>query len=385
MAASDARQALFDALECAARDGVFPGCVAWVHKAGSTPYHEAHGVLATHPDSGRALRAPVMRETIYDLASLTKVLSTTTLIAQEVAAGRVDLEAPLPAPFDRACPDARIIDLLEHRAGLEAHREFFRGRAPGEVEALMADLLGTPRRGSPRDETLYSDLGFILLGAWLERELGAPLDTLFEQRVARPQYLDLSHDRRQGGRFSQLAYRRISREAWLAAEFETQLAPTEVYDAGLHAEAVPSHFEIRAEEKLAHGRVHDDNCVVLDGVAGHAGLFGHAEAVGTIARAWLAGEGLGIDAATRDLFWRPRESRVRRVGWDGQCPDGSGSTGGALGPRAVGHLGFTGTSLWIDPDAEAIYVLLSNRVHPTREGDAIKALRRDFHRLAAAL
>src|SRR5690606_12911356 len=144
------------------------------------------------------------------------------------------------------------------------------------------------------------------------------------------------------------------------------------------------------EERLAHGRVHDDNALILDGVAGHAGLFGDAEAVYELARAWLEARLPGLDAATRELFWAPRVGpegpRIRRLGWDGPSPDGSGSTGDALGPSAVGHLGFTGTSLWIDPGTSSIYVLLSNRVHPDRgRGDAMRGFRREFHDLAARL
>lgn len=389
MSSDRAREQLFEALEAACQPGperVAPGLVALVWRDGAMRYHEAHGVLATHPAAGVAVNAPVERDTIYDLASLTKVLATTTLVARAHARGDIDLDAPVPAPFDRACPGATLEDLLTHRAGLEAHREFFVGRTPGEVQALIADVLGTPRRGPPRADTVYSDLGFILLGAWLEQRAGQPLDQLFDREVARPLYLDQSRDKKVGYRLPQLAYRRLSREGWLAREFETKVAPTEVYDRGLHPDGPPSHFEIRRDCPLAHGQVHDDNALVLDGVGGHAGLFGHAEAVLDVARAWLRADALGLTPATRDLFWRADDTRPRRIGWDAQSPDGSGSTAGVLGDDAVGHLGFTGTSLWIDPQRDAIYILLSNRVHPTRAKAAeIRALRRRFHALAVAL
>ena len=136
----------------------------------------------------------------------------------------------------------------------------------------------------------------------------------------------------------------------------------------------------------AHGQIHDDNAYVAGGVAGHAGLFGTAFAVLEVARAWLDSLLPGLDPSVRDRFWRPSAvpGSVFRLGWDG--PSAGGSTGGALEPGAVGHLGFTGTSLWIEPGPRRIFVLLSNRVYPFR-GDAgpIRAFRQRFHRLAAAL
>lgn len=377
MSAPDRRQILFETLERGASEGVFAGAVALVHKDGATVYHEAHGALATHPAAGIAVGSPVQRDTIFDLASLTKVLSTTTLVALEVAAGRLDLDAPLPSPWARACPGASLRDLLLHRAGLAAHREYFRGRSVGDRDALISDLLGTPREAAVGERTVYSDLGFILLGEWLEAHFSMPLDEAFDRHVARRLHLDLDRPAR-------LGYRRVSREGWLSRDHETRIAPTEVYDPSLHSE-LPSYFAAREDESVAHGRVHDDNALIMDGVAGHAGLFGDAEAVYEVARAWLEPSLYGLDAATRDRFWSAPEGSVRRLGWDGQSPDGSGSTANLLGPRSVGHLGFTGTSLWIDPDAGAIYVLLSNSVHPHRNDTRIKALRREFHRAAAQL
>lgn len=376
MSGADRRQELFETLERAAGQGVFAGAVALVWRDGATLYHEAHGVLGTHESSGIARGEPVSRDTIYDLASLTKVLCTTTLLALEHSAGRLDLDAPLESPWARACSGASVRELLLHRAGLHAHREFFSGRGVGERDALMEELLSTPCASGVGELTRYSDLGFMLLGAMLEERLEMPLDQAFDLHVGRRLHLDLQKPPR-------LAYRRASREAWLSRDHEIRIAPTEVYDAALH-ETLPSWFALRAQEGVAHGRVHDDNALVMDGVAGHAGLFGDAEAVCEVARAWLELSLHGLNEASRELFWAPGGG-TRRLGWDGQNPDGSGSTGNVLGPRSVGHLGFTGTSLWIDPDSASIYVLLSNCVHPRREDTRIKQLRRDFHRVALGL
>jgi CubicO group peptidase (beta-lactamase class C family) len=129
----------------------------------------------------------------------------------------------------------------------------------------------------------------------------------------------------------------------------------------------------------------------MGGVAGHAGLFGTAMGVLGIARAWLERRLPLLDAARSSAVVAEftKASTVpgstRRMGFDGPAPDGSGATGLSLSPRAYGHLGFTGVSLWIDPDAQSIHVLLTNRVHPTRSNERIGALRRAFHALAAAL
>jgi CubicO group peptidase (beta-lactamase class C family) len=173
----------------------------------------------------------------------------------------------------------------------------------------------------------------------------------------------------------------------LSADEAARIAPTEVYDPRLHAAGSPAWFAVRADRDCAHGEVHDDNAYAMGGVAGHAGLFGTAEAVLVLARAWLAGQLPGVDAElTRRFFRRSAVSTsTRRLGWDGESPDGSGSSGGALGPEAVGHTGYTGTSLWLDPATRAVYVLLSNRVHPTRENESIRSLRRWFHQIAVRL
>jgi CubicO group peptidase (beta-lactamase class C family) len=141
---------------------------------------------------------------------------------------------------------------------------------------------------------------------------------------------------------------------------------------------------------LAHGEVHDDKAYVMGGVAGHAGLFGSAWGVLEVGRAWLENTVPGLDSAVRDLFWRASHvpGSTRRLGFDGPDPDGGGSAGQALSRAAVGHTGFTGTSLWIDPRPAGdgrIFVLLSNAVHPTRNPEVIKAFRPRFHEAAARL
>ncbi len=167
------------------------------------------------------------------------------------------------------------------------------------------------------------------------------------------------------------------------------VAPTEVYDSSLHT-STPTWFACRGERGIAHGEVHDDNAFVMGGVAGHAGLFGHALGVFEVARAWAENNVPGVSTAIRDEFWhgssQPGQTYLR--GWDSPNPDGSGSAGAVLSRSAAGHTGYTGTSLWIDPVPESdprILILLSNRVHPTRQNTQILEFRRRFHAAAVRL
>ena len=379
----DPRGELFDLLESGVADEVFPGCVAIVWRGGSILYEEAHGKLATH--SGSTVFGEVMkRDTVFDLASLTKVLGTTTLVAQLVSAGRWSLDDPVPAPWGRACAGATLADLLEHCSGLPAHREYFTMVEPFDAEKVLHHVLQTPIGYERRSQAVYSDLGFMILGAWIERELGDPLDLLFADRIAFRLALE-------GSPLPKLGYRRLFSEAALKWELEKMIAPTEVYDEALHPDGVPSHFEVRSTRAaVAHGAVHDDNAYVMGGVAGHAGLFGTAAAVLEVAIAWAEDRVPDVDTATRERFWIPSTvpGSTRRLGWDGTPGDGGGSTGQAMSEHTVGHTGYTGTSVWIDPAAEAgplVCVLLSNRVHPVRTNDRIKAFRPRFHEAAAKL
>ena len=386
MTSRDPQQDLFTRLETAVQDGCFPGCVALVWRDGALLYHEAHGHFATHEAAPERFRG-VERGAIYDLASLTKVLATTTLAAIAVSEGRIDLDAPVPAPWSRGCPGATLAQLLGHSAGLAAHREYFAvlGRR-GPAERVLELVCDTPAAAPPGTQTLYSDLGFMILGAWLERLFDAPLDRCFADRVAWPLGLD-------AGVVPRLGFHRLQGARGPTAAQQGLVVPTEVYDPALHPGGEPSWFACRRPARCAHYEVHDDNAFVMNGVAGHAGLFGDAAAVLELARAWLLGEIPGLTDRWRRAFLEHRSpvpGSTRRLGWDGPNPDGSGSTGAALSSAAAGHLGYTGTSVWLDPQppdgrGPLIAVLLSNRVHPTRDNPAILRLRPEFHRAAAAL
>jgi CubicO group peptidase (beta-lactamase class C family) len=379
---ADPREDLFRLLEDAVDQGVFPGCVAIVARAGAVLYHEAHGTLASQPSVPFAGHF-VARETIYDLASLTKILCTTTLAAIGVSEKWLELNAEVPPPWRASCPGATMADLLAHCSGLPAHREYFLEVAPLDAEDVLEHVAAASPEYPLRERAVYSDLGFMILGAWIERAADRSLDELFEDRIACTLGLD-------DPVLPQLGFRRIVPGAVLARRIARRIAPTEVYDAKLHRDGVPSHLEVRQEVPFAHGEVHDDNAYVMGGVAGHAGLFGNAWGVLEVGRAWLENIVPGLNSEVRDLFWRASDvpGSTRRLGFDGPDPEGGGSAGKVLSRAAVGHTGFTGTSLWIDPhpvEGGRIFVLLSNAVHPVRNPEAIKAFRPRFHEAAARL
>lgn len=389
MTSRDPQQGLFVLLEAAVAAGTFPGCVALVWRDGALLYHEAHGHFATHVDGPERFRG-VTRSSVYDLASLTKVLCTTTLAAIAVSEGKVGLDHEVPAPWSAAWgegPRATLGDLLAHSGGLAAHREYFAElgrRGPGE--RVLGLVTATPLAYPVGAQAVYSDLGFMILGAWLERLFDAPIDRAFADRVAWPLGLD-------AGVVPRLGFHRLQGARGASTAEQGLVVPTEVYDPSLHPGGAPSWFACRAPARAAHYEVHDDNAFVMNGVGGHAGLFGDAEAVLEVGRAWLQGGLPGLGDRWRTHFLEHHSAvpgSTRRLGWDSPNPDGSGSAGVALSQEAAGHLGYTGTSLWIDPHppdgrGPIIVVLLSNRVHPTRDNPAIVQLRPAFHRAAVLL
>jgi len=382
MTEPDPWQGTFDAIEDGVARGVFPGAVALVWHAGATVYHEAHGAMASHVAASVKDR-PVQRDTAYDLASLTKVLCTTTLVAQLVSQGRLRLDDRVPEPWSQACPDATLADLLAHCSGLAAHREYFLTVEPFDAPRVLHHVAHTPREHVRRERAVYSDLGFMILGAWIERVLEQPLDEAFADRVAYRLGLD-------AGPVPWLGFRRLHSRAAVGWALEQRIAPTEVYDPALHPDGRPSYLALRQPDRLAHGTVHDDNAFVMGGVAGHAGLFGTAEGVAELARAWVEDRVPDVRTAVRDRFWQRSDvpGSTRRLGFDGTPDDGSGTTGTAMSAATIGHTGFTGTTVWIDPAAEGgprIAVLLSNRVHLGRDDLRIREVRRAFHAAAARL
>jgi CubicO group peptidase (beta-lactamase class C family) len=314
---------------------VFPGAVVEVGGTNRPARTYTAGKLSYAPSS-----PTVTASTIYDLASLTKVLATTALMAGEVASGRMRINDRvrhwIPSWTGEERQIVTLRDLLEHASGLPAHRAYYKtrqGRASFEM-AICEEPLDYP----PRSRSLYSDPGFMLLGFAIEHAGQAPLDQQFDAwRV------------RELGAEVELRY--LPPQDW----FE-RIAPTEDTPHG--------------EER--RGEVHDENAMALGGVAAHAGLFGTASAVGAAARWWMQSPSLPMFAAKSSV---PNSSRA--LGWDTMLS--TSSCGTKLSPGAIGHTGFTGTSLWIDPAKDLYVVILTNRVHPSREGEGIQEVRRALH------
>ena len=302
----------------------------WQHAAGRLTYDEN--------------AAATTSETIFDLASLTKVIATTTLVMRLVAQRRLLLDTPVrqlvPAWTGADRSTVTVLDLLEHSTGLTAWWPLYKhGQSLVEFAHLIAEL---PLEYAPGTRSIYSDLGFILLGGIVADRGGAPLAEQFDALLGDT-----------GIGFQPAAARR--------------------------AEVAPTELDAEWRGRLIVGEVHDENAWALGGVAGHAGLFGTAGAVGCFARLVLQSLRSGSVLGAPWLWKRfVRRSRVpgssRALGWDTMLP--TSSCGRRLTAAAIGHTGFTGTSLWIDPVRDLYVVLLTNRVHPTRPADRRDALSR---------
>jgi CubicO group peptidase (beta-lactamase class C family) len=336
-------------IERAIANRAFPAAVVETGGRDSVRWRQAFGTLTYAAD------APATTiETIFDLASLTKVVATATQAMRAMDAGALALEQRvaeyLPEWRGADREAVTIADLLEHASGLTAYLPFFRdhhGRA--EFERAICTL---PLEYAPRTQSIYSDLGFILLAFILE-DVGFPIG-----RVG-----DLGSSRLQAGDPGELLFN-----------------PPKA----LRPRCAPTELDLW-RGRLLQGEVHDENCWALGGIAGHAGLFGTVAAVGAFARELLedlAGpgrSGLRVSAETLARFVTkstvPGSSRA--LAWDTMLP--TSSCGMRMSPRAIGHTGFTGTSLWIDPELDLYVVFLTNRVHPTRENNAIQPVRRALH------
>ena len=289
--------------------------------------------------------------TIYDLASLTKVVGLATAAMLAVDDGKLDLDAPVqryvPGFAGPGKERVTVRMLLAHTSGLPGWRPLFREVATRDEALALAD--STPLDSAPGTAEIYSDLGAIVLTQVIEAVYHQRLDSLLEQRVLQPLLMTST--------------RYLPSPAW-----RDRIAPTELDPW---------------RGRVLRGEVHDENAALMDGVSGHAGLFGSAEDLLTFAE-WMLGQAHGRTGGRSKHSHQPsdrptvrpsvlgeftrRQNLVpgssRALGWDTPTPTGSAGT--MLSPSSFGHTGFTGTSLWIDPEHRVAIVLLSNRVNPTR-------------------
>ena len=347
------------ALDKALEKGEIPGAVllARMPREGELLEYEAVvGNAVVRPE-----RAPMRRDTIFDLASLTKALATTTTVLQLVHEGLVDLDDPvakhLPAFAEREKEGVAVRHLLTHASGLRPlrffHKELLeRERKKGERwlgtpearEWVVERICKSKLVHEPGEAAVYGDLDFIVLGALVEAVTHERLDRRCRERIFAPLGM------------TDTGFVPLGRSG-----------PIEPDPARRVRTAATEHCAWR--DRILQGEVHDPNAAVMGGVAGHAGLFGTAadvmrEAVALL-DAWHGRGGLFPVESVRTFFTRqdlPPGSDWA-LGWDTPT-EGQSSSGRYLSKRSVGHLGFTGTSLWMDLERELVVVLLTNRIHP---------------------
>ena len=362
------------ALDRAVAGGVFPGAVLAVRRGDSPIARFCAGRLSTDPPG-----ASVLASTIYDLASLTKPLATVTSLVLLLQNGQCRLDACL-AEYLEECTEspigsATLRDLLTHQSGLPGWRAYYerlsqdgtipssreeRSLAKQKLLSLIRseDLIYT--RGA---RSLYSDLGFMLLGLIIERTSGVSLNEVFSNCIVH-----------------RLGSPRI--QFVLPENLYTFLAGVRE----TNAEVSPTEFDPWRGRMLC-GEVHDQNAGALGGEAGHAGLFGNVDAVMAITGEWLRAYHGRPAMLDRDLVreFTKRQANERTsswaLGWD--TPSKSSSAGSCFSAQSFGHLGYTGTSIWIDPVRHLEVALLSNRVHPSSRNEAIREFRPMIHDLVS--
>jgi len=340
----------FSILEKAIAARAFPACSLAVTFRGELVAHKAFGLFTYDPAS-----PAVTTSTIFDLASATKVVATTAMAMILYERGLLDLEAPVTAIVpefmdafaedDERRRDVTVRMLLAHSSGLPAYEKLFlRSKIR---EDLLRAAFATPLTAVPGTRAEYSDIGFIILGVALERLADESLDAFCQREVFGP--LGMTH---------------------------TTFTPTHALKASIPPTADDRSFRCR----IIQGEVQDENASVLGGIAGHAGLFSTAEDLAIFAHAIPNGGRPILRSSTVELFSRREsvpEGTSRALGWD--TPSTPSQSGRYFSSRSFGHLGYTGTSLWIDPDRQLSITLLTNRSWPDCQNQAIKQVRPAFH------
>lgn len=368
-------EAVERAMDAAVGRRVFPGAVVLVREGTRVFYHRAFGHRSVEPEV-----TPMQENTVFDLSSLTKPLATTIAVMLMINDGKIDLGDRVTRFFHNfgvyGKTHITFRHLLAHCSGLPAWRPYYKEILQTERRSGRINFVGShdakqfvyqqiqrERLDAPvGTETIYSDVGFMLLGAVIEVVSGMALDRYCHSRIFRPlglrttAFVDLA----------QLRARHLE-------PVSDMIAPTE---------------RCPWRKRVLCGEVHDDNAHAMGGVSGHAGLFGSAKEIDTLIghlRDCYFGRGEKhlVPPKLMRQFWSPEgtvEGSTWCLGWDTPSPSDS-STGSHFSPNSVGHLGFTGTSVWIDLERDRHVILLSNRVHPTRTNEAIREFRPYIHDL----
>lgn len=348
---------VYQVLNDAIAAGAFPGCAFGALASGEVVLHDALGRFTYDEDS-----PAVAPDTVYDVASLTKVVATTASSMLLHQRGLLDLEMPLGEllpgfvvgrPSGSRARQVMLRHLLAHSSGLPAHVEFF--RTVSTPAALFRACLELPLEAEPGTRAEYSDPGFILLGKALEVLMRSDLASWVRREITEP--LGIS-----------------------ATGFVPPMSA--------RASIPPTENDEKFRQRVIQGEVQDENASVLNGVAGHAGLFSNVPDLLGFARQLLEfGSQSSTESPTLRLFhpetvqlFAERQSppgSSRALGWD--TPSENSSSGRYFWPRSIGHLGYSGCSLWIDLDAALAVVLLTNRTWPDRKSQLIREVRPAFH------
>jgi uncharacterized protein YbbC (DUF1343 family)/CubicO group peptidase (beta-lactamase class C family) len=341
-------------IEQAIHDGNIPGAVLVVGHDGHVIYRKAYGSRALEPR-----REAMTLDTIFDVASMTKVIVTTTAVMQLVEQGKLRLNDPvakyLPEFAQNGKEDITVRQLLTHYSGLEPDLD---RKTPweGKETAYRMAFAETPE-DAPGSKFTYSDINFIVLGALVERISGEMLDAYATKHIFVP--LKMIH---------------------------TRFVPPTALRAGWIEKIAPTQYD--ESEHMLRGVVHDPTARRMGGVAGHAGLFSTADDLARFAQAMLNGGGGILSALTVEKMTRPEQPPsapvLRGFGWDIDSPLSS-NRGDLLPVGGYGHTGFTGTSIWIDPTTESYIILLTNAVHPRGQSNAIALRSKVATAVAAAL
>jgi beta-glucosidase-like glycosyl hydrolase/CubicO group peptidase (beta-lactamase class C family) len=341
--------AVDEVMEAAVRDSAFPGGVLFVAKNGVIVHQKAYGAYDYAPYSKR-----VTVGTIYDLASVTKVIATTSAVMRLVDEGKMELKDPVVKyipPFGQHGKEKITLEnLMVHNSGLPAWRKFY--EFCSTPQCVLDSIYATPLAFRTGDTTVYSDLGLITMGKVIEQVTGTTLDHYVDSVFFKP-----------------LGMRSTMYNP--PARLHQWIAPTEI-DTLWRKSPIP-----------VRGQVHDENCATLGGASGHAGLFSTAGDLAVFMQMLLNGGTYGgkryLNETTVRLFTRRHSSMsTRGIGWDTKDPRRSWA-GTLLSERTFLHTGFTGTSVAADPERQLIVILLTNRVHPTRNSTKIFQVRPRVH------
>lgn len=327
------------------RERAFPGAQLLVIHKGTIVHERCFGMVSYDTNDA------VTQATMYDLASLSKVVSTTTAAMKLWETGRLDLDAPvaryIPSFARNGKAHVTIRHLLTHSAGLPPFKPYFTFCT--DAAQALDTIFASPLDYVPGTRTVYSDLGMITLAKVIERITGIPLDIYARELIFAP----------------------------LGMSATMYTPPDSLVDR-----CAPTEYDAAWRKRLLRGTVHDETAALLGGVAGHAGLFSTARDLGRFALMLIGGGELDgsriVRRTTIDMFTRRQGASSRALGWDTKSSLGS-SAGRYFSTRAFGHTGFTGTSLWIDRDAGIAVVFLTNRVHPTRENRVLLGFRPILH------